>query len=193
MPTVIPLGPQTFPRDCTPQESLMTLGNSLGQIFPHNPYGLSTVCTRGTGYVDWEIPYDHFLPSPSPTFAHKLFKYRISDTFPHTCPLHLPTHFSSTEPPTLAHTLVIHTQVSHRKAELLHTLAMAPFELPPCLLLVFLGEGNRRRWRWSLIWRWSFSSRSSCSRSSGSGSSCSSSSSWRRSHSNRSSSCRSSP
>ena len=28
------------------RESPMTLGNSLGQIFPDNPYGLSTVCTR---------------------------------------------------------------------------------------------------------------------------------------------------
>ena len=41
-----PLSHQTFPWGCTPRESLMTLGNSLEQIFPDNPYGLSTVCTR---------------------------------------------------------------------------------------------------------------------------------------------------
>ena len=46
LPTGIPSGHQTFPRGCAPRESLMTLGNSLGQIFPDNPYGLSTVCTR---------------------------------------------------------------------------------------------------------------------------------------------------
>ena len=32
--------------NCSLQESLMTLGNSLGQIFPDNPYGLSIVCTE---------------------------------------------------------------------------------------------------------------------------------------------------
>ena len=46
LPTGIPSGHQTFPRGCAPRESLMTLGNSLGQIFPDNPYGLSTVCPR---------------------------------------------------------------------------------------------------------------------------------------------------
>ena len=46
LPTGIPSGHQTFPRGCAPWESLMTLGNSLGQIFPDNPYGLSTVCPR---------------------------------------------------------------------------------------------------------------------------------------------------
>ena len=41
----IPLGHQTFPWGCAPWESLITLGNSLGQIFPDNHYGLSTVYT----------------------------------------------------------------------------------------------------------------------------------------------------
>ena len=34
-----------IPRGCAPRESLITLGNSLEQIFPDNPYRLSTVCT----------------------------------------------------------------------------------------------------------------------------------------------------
>ena len=37
LPTGIPSGHQTFPRGCAPQESLMTLGNFQGQIFPDNP------------------------------------------------------------------------------------------------------------------------------------------------------------
>ena len=45
LPTGLPSGLQTFPRGCTPWESPMTFGNSLGQIFPDNPYGISTVCT----------------------------------------------------------------------------------------------------------------------------------------------------
>ena len=49
LPTGIPWGHQSFTPGCTPRESLMTLGNSLGQIFPDNHYGLSTVCTR-VGY-----------------------------------------------------------------------------------------------------------------------------------------------
>ena len=43
--TGIPLGHYTFPWGCTPQENLMTLGNSLRQFFPDNSYGLSNVCT----------------------------------------------------------------------------------------------------------------------------------------------------
>ena len=42
----IPSGHQTFPRGCAPRESLMTLGNSLGQLFPDNHRGLSTVYTK---------------------------------------------------------------------------------------------------------------------------------------------------
>ena len=49
LPSRIPLGHQTFPRGCAPRESLMTLGNSLGQIFPDNHCGLSTVCPRAQG------------------------------------------------------------------------------------------------------------------------------------------------
>ena len=44
LPSRIPSGHQTFPRGCAPRESLMTLGNSLGQIFPDNHCRLSTVC-----------------------------------------------------------------------------------------------------------------------------------------------------
>ena len=56
LPMGISSGHQTFLRGCAPREILMTLGNSLGQIFPDNPYGLSTVCTR--------LPqrWPHFLP-----------------------------------------------------------------------------------------------------------------------------------
>ena len=36
---------QTFPWGCAPREILVTLGNSLWQIFPDNYYILSTVCT----------------------------------------------------------------------------------------------------------------------------------------------------
>jgi len=118
----------------------------------------------------------HFLSTESPTLVHTLLKYRVFYTCPHTSqvqsPLHLSTHFSSKESPALVHTLVIHTQVSHWKAELLHTLAMAPLKLPPRRLLVFLGEGDRRRWRWSSCSR-SSGSRRSRSRSSWSMSSCS--------------------
>ena len=46
LPLGIPLGHQTFPRGCAPRESLMTLGNFLGQIFPDKHSGLSTVYTR---------------------------------------------------------------------------------------------------------------------------------------------------
>ena len=46
LPSGIPSGHQTFPRGCAPRESLMTLGNSLGQIFTDNHCGLSTVYTR---------------------------------------------------------------------------------------------------------------------------------------------------
>ena len=41
-----PSGHQTFPWGCAPRESLITLVNSLGQIFPDNQCGLSTVYTR---------------------------------------------------------------------------------------------------------------------------------------------------
>ena len=46
LPTGIPSGHQTFPWGCASQECLMTLRNSLGQSFPDNHYGLSTVYTR---------------------------------------------------------------------------------------------------------------------------------------------------
>ena len=49
LPSGIPSGHQTFPRGCAPRESLMTLGNSLGQLFPDNHCGLSTVYTRPQG------------------------------------------------------------------------------------------------------------------------------------------------
>ena len=39
------MGNQTFPWGCAPWESLMTPGNSLGQIFPDNHCGLSTAYT----------------------------------------------------------------------------------------------------------------------------------------------------
>ena len=45
LPSGIPLGHQTFPWGCAPQESLMTLRNSLRLIFPDNHCGLSTVYT----------------------------------------------------------------------------------------------------------------------------------------------------
>ena len=38
-----PSGNQTFPQGCAPRESLISLGTSLGQIFPDN-CGFSTVC-----------------------------------------------------------------------------------------------------------------------------------------------------
>ena len=41
-----PSGNQTFLQGSASQESLITLGTSQGQIFPDNPFGLSTVCTR---------------------------------------------------------------------------------------------------------------------------------------------------
>ena len=44
LPTGIPSSHQTFPRGCTPRESLISLGTSLGQIFPDNSCGFSTVC-----------------------------------------------------------------------------------------------------------------------------------------------------
>ena len=37
LPMGVPLGKQTFLWGCAPQESLITLGTSLGQIFPDNP------------------------------------------------------------------------------------------------------------------------------------------------------------
>ena len=46
LPSGIPLGHQTFPWGCALRESLMTLENSLGQIFPDNHCGLSTVYTK---------------------------------------------------------------------------------------------------------------------------------------------------
>ena len=45
LPTGGPSGNQTIIWACTPQESLITLGTSLRQIFPDNPFGLSIVCT----------------------------------------------------------------------------------------------------------------------------------------------------
>ena len=51
LPMGIPLGHQTFPQGCAPRESLMTLRNSLGQIFPDNPCGLSTVCPTCRGHI----------------------------------------------------------------------------------------------------------------------------------------------
>ena len=45
LPSGTPSGHQTIPRGCAPRKSLMTLGNSLGQIFPENHCGLSTVYT----------------------------------------------------------------------------------------------------------------------------------------------------
>ena len=46
LPSGTPSGHPTFPRGCAPRESLMTLRNSLKQIFPDNHCGLSTVYTR---------------------------------------------------------------------------------------------------------------------------------------------------
>ena len=46
LPSGTASGHQTFPRGCAPRESLKTLGNSLGQFFPDNHCGLSTVYTR---------------------------------------------------------------------------------------------------------------------------------------------------
>ena len=45
LPTGGTSGSQIFPQCCAPRESLITLGTSLGQIFPDNPFGLFTVCT----------------------------------------------------------------------------------------------------------------------------------------------------
>ena len=45
LPLGIPLGHQTFPGGCAPWESLMTLGNYLGQMFPDNHCGLFAVYT----------------------------------------------------------------------------------------------------------------------------------------------------
>ena len=53
LPSGIPLGHQTFPRCCAPRESLMTLGNALGQIFPDNHCGLSTVYTTLHCTLHW--------------------------------------------------------------------------------------------------------------------------------------------
>ena len=44
-----PLGNQTFLWGCEPQESLITLGTSLGKIVPGNPLGLFIVCTKVLG------------------------------------------------------------------------------------------------------------------------------------------------
>ena len=41
-----PLGNQTFPLGCAPQESLITRGTSLGQICLDNPFGLCIVCPK---------------------------------------------------------------------------------------------------------------------------------------------------
>ena len=49
LPLSIPSGHQTLPWGCTLRESLMTFGNSLGQIFPDNHCGLSTVYTKDVG------------------------------------------------------------------------------------------------------------------------------------------------
>ena len=57
--TGVPLGYQTLPWGCAPRESLMTLGKSLRQIFPDNPYRLSTVCTRPS-QVSSTICTDHY-------------------------------------------------------------------------------------------------------------------------------------
>ena len=43
------MGHQTFPPGCAPQESLMTFRNFLGQIFPDNHCGLSTVYAIAMG------------------------------------------------------------------------------------------------------------------------------------------------
>ena len=45
-PTGGPSGNQTLPRGCTPRESLIYLGASLGQIFPDNSCGFSSVCPK---------------------------------------------------------------------------------------------------------------------------------------------------
>ena len=49
LPTVGLFGNQTSPRYCASWESLITLGTSLEQISPDNPFGLSPVCTRVVG------------------------------------------------------------------------------------------------------------------------------------------------
>ena len=46
MPTGGPSGYQTLPQGCTPRESLISLGASLGHIFPDNSCSFSTVCPK---------------------------------------------------------------------------------------------------------------------------------------------------
>ena len=46
LPTGGPLGTRTFPRSWAPRESLISLRTSLGQNFPDNSCGFSTVCPR---------------------------------------------------------------------------------------------------------------------------------------------------
>ena len=40
------MGNQTFPRGCTPRESLIFLWTTQGRKFPDNFFGFSTVCPR---------------------------------------------------------------------------------------------------------------------------------------------------
>ena len=72
LPLGISLGYQTFPRGCALQKSLMTLWNSLGQIFPDNNCGLSAV------YTTFGVRAGFLGPEESPLVA----KLQISNSPP---------------------------------------------------------------------------------------------------------------
>ena len=43
------MGNQTLPRGYAPRESQVSLGTSLGKLFPDNSCGFSTVCPKDQG------------------------------------------------------------------------------------------------------------------------------------------------
>ena len=55
-----PSGNHTLPRGCAPQESLISLGTSLKQIFPDNSRGFSTVCPSVLGLFSMLSELDMF-------------------------------------------------------------------------------------------------------------------------------------
>ena len=72
LPLGTPSGHQTFPQGCAPRESLMTLGNSQGQIFPDNHCGLYTVYT--TVLLDFRLgPRVSCLVSKKAKFPNQNF------------------------------------------------------------------------------------------------------------------------
>ena len=77
LPTGDPSGNQTFLRGCAPQESLITVGTSLEQIFSDSPFVLSTVSSIPSKRQFLDKPYLSHNKCTQKVFSKKVLTYWI--------------------------------------------------------------------------------------------------------------------